>query len=226
MPIRHLIGSLLILGCLAQPAAAQQPGDLLVANPIMNDPNFRRTVMLVVHHASDGAIAVALNRPTWVEPQDAFPDLDAVTTLQRPLYFGGPSSPNQLLTVFEDDRTADELAGSREVVNGVFVTANLDLLTELAAKAAAAAAVAAEAAAEASAADGTEPAATAAAVDEPRLRVYAGHATWGPGQLESEIAAGGWRVLPGRRDQIFSDDAENLWRSMPMLGDGVTAYLR
>jgi putative transcriptional regulator len=44
-----------------------------------------------------------------------------------------------------------------------------------------------------------------------RARVYAGHAGWGPGQLEDELAEEAWIVEPPRREELFSEDADALW---------------
>jgi len=42
-------------------------GRLLVATPVLSDPNFRRTVVLVVEHEEEqGTLGVVLNRPTQV----------------------------------------------------------------------------------------------------------------------------------------------------------------
>jgi putative transcriptional regulator len=47
-----------------------------------------------------------------------------------------------------------------------------------------------------------------------RARVFAGHAGWSPGQLEVEVEEESWIVEPPRRDEIFSDDPENLWAAV------------
>src|SRR4051794_41704582 len=48
-----------------------------------------------------------------------------------------------------------------------------------------------------------------------RARVYAGHAGWGPGQLEEELAEEAWIVDPApRRDEIFCDDPDALWSAV------------
>ena len=42
-------------------------GRLLVATPLLGDPNFRRAVVLIVEHeAVEGTLGVVLNRPTAV----------------------------------------------------------------------------------------------------------------------------------------------------------------
>ncbi len=46
------------------------------------------------------------------------------------------------------------------------------------------------------------------------LRVFAGHAGWGAGQLESEIATGGWFVVAGGLDDVFSPNPGTLWRTV------------
>jgi putative transcriptional regulator len=38
-----------------------------------------------------------------------------------------------------------------------------------------------------------------------RVRVYAGYAGWGPGQLDGELEAEAWLVLPARADDPFED---------------------
>jgi putative transcriptional regulator len=47
-----------------------------------------------------------------------------------------------------------------------------------------------------------------------RARVFAGHAGWGPGQLEDELAEDAWIVEPPRREEVFTDDPDDLWASV------------
>jgi putative transcriptional regulator len=47
-----------------------------------------------------------------------------------------------------------------------------------------------------------------------RARVYAGHAGWGPGQLEAELDEEAWIVEAPLRDELFSDDPEGLWSAV------------
>jgi putative transcriptional regulator len=44
------------------------------------------------------------------------------------------------------------------------------------------------------------------------IRVFAGYAGWGPGQLEREIEAGAWFVVPAEPADVMSDDPEQLWK--------------
>ncbi len=45
-------------------------------------------------------------------------------------------------------------------------------------------------------------------------RAYIGYAGWGPRQLQSEIAAGGWYLLPADADTVFAADAATVWPAM------------
>jgi putative transcriptional regulator len=45
-----------------------------------------------------------------------------------------------------------------------------------------------------------------------RLRVFAGHAGWAPGQLDDELAEGAWWVLLGGPDDLFSEEPSSMWR--------------
>ena len=47
-----------------------------------------------------------------------------------------------------------------------------------------------------------------------RTRVYAGHAGWGPGQLDEEMEREDWIVAPATPDAVFCDDAEELWAAV------------
>ena len=49
------------------------------------------------------------------------------------------------------------------------------------------------------------------AKDAASFRVYLGYAGWGPDQLEQELAAGAWTVLPWRIETVFDADPLTLW---------------
>jgi putative transcriptional regulator len=44
-----------------------------------------------------------------------------------------------------------------------------------------------------------------------RARAFAGHAGWGAGQLDAELAEEAWFVAPFEREDAFADDPEELW---------------
>ena len=51
------------------------------------------------------------------------------------------------------------------------------------------------------------------------LRLYSGYAGWSPGQLEMELAAGGWRVVPGDAELVFAADPDSVWQKLIRRGD-------
>ncbi len=82
-------------------------GQLLVAAPILSDPNFSRTVVLVAEHGEDGAMGLVLNRPTETSVGDAVPELSTIAGEGEPLYVGGPVSTSSVLAVAELDDPDD-----------------------------------------------------------------------------------------------------------------------
>ena len=49
---------------LITPTIEPHRGSLLVATPQLEDPNFRRSVVLMLEHGSEGSLGVILNRPS------------------------------------------------------------------------------------------------------------------------------------------------------------------
>lgn len=59
-----------------------------------------------------------------------------------------------------------------------------------------------------------------------RLRIFTGHSGWAPGQLDSEIARGGWLVLPGDADLVFSARPSEVWPRLIRRESDLLASLR
>lgn len=47
-----------------------------------------------------------------------------------------------------------------------------------------------------------------------QFRLYLGFAGWGAGQLDAELARGGWRILPGEADIVFDPSPETVWAEL------------
>lgn len=72
-------------------------GSLLLAHPVLRDPNFRRSVVLMSVHNSEGAMGVVLNRPTRRRLGEINGDFALGPLAGVPLFQGGPVHPEQLI---------------------------------------------------------------------------------------------------------------------------------
>src|SRR4051794_13764739 len=65
-------------------------GKLILASPVLRDPNFARTVVLIAEHTEDGAMGLVLNRPATSTVGEAVPDLTWLAGEAEPVYGRGP----------------------------------------------------------------------------------------------------------------------------------------
>src|SRR5882757_1960282 len=66
-------------------------GRLLIATGGLADPNFSRTVVLLLDHDSTGTLGVVLNRPTTLDVAEALPSWAGLVGPPPPVLFqGGP----------------------------------------------------------------------------------------------------------------------------------------
>jgi putative transcriptional regulator len=79
-------------------------GQLLIAGPPLLDPNFWRTVVLVVEHTEEGALGLVLNRPSETTVGEAVEELGELVGEGERLFIGGPVQPSAVIVLaqFED----------------------------------------------------------------------------------------------------------------------------
>ncbi|MGD9961115.1 YqgE/AlgH family protein [Nocardioides sp.] len=171
-----------------------RPGVLLVAAPILIDPNFADTVVLILDTDTNGALGVVLNRPSPVPVIEVLGDWVDVVTDPDVLYRGGPVSTDGALAVGRLVDPADEPVGWRVVFGDVGIL-DLDTPVELV--------------------DGM--------LDG--LRIFAGYAGWGAGQLEREIHEGSWYVVDSAPEDPFAEDVSDLWREVLRRQPGELAWI-
>jgi putative transcriptional regulator len=87
-------------------------GQLLIAGPTLLDPNFWRTVVLVVDHSDEGAFGLVLNRVSETTVGEAVPELEELVDSEERLFIGGPVQPSGVVVLgrFEDADDAALLA--------------------------------------------------------------------------------------------------------------------
>jgi putative transcriptional regulator len=156
-------------------------GKLILASPVLRDPNFVRTVVLIAEHTEEGAMGLVLNRPAAATVGEAVPDLSWLAGDEAPVYVGGPVAETAVIVLAEFEKP--ELAGAIVQDDLGFIGADADDEDRL---------------------DGAIR----------RARVFAGHAGWGPGQLEDELGEEAWIVEPPLREEIFTTDPEDLWAAV------------
>jgi len=163
-------------------------GQLLVATPLLGDPNFRRTVILIVEdEPEEGTLGVVLNRPTEVQVEQVLESWTDLVTGPSVVFRGGPVSPNSALALALAQGD-DEPLGWRSL-EGSSLTSSIGLVDLEA-----------------------PPELLAGGITS--LRVFAGYAGWGPGQLQSEIEEGAWYVLAGEPTDAFLAEPERLWQEV------------
>jgi putative transcriptional regulator len=80
------------------------PGRLLVATPALIDPNFWRTVILVIHGDDDGHVGLILNRPTLERVEDHLIEWTQAVSGDAVVHFGGPVEPDVAITLISGER--------------------------------------------------------------------------------------------------------------------------
>ncbi len=174
-------------------------GLLLVATPQLDDPNFRRSVVLVVEHdAEGGTLGVVLNRPTEIPVDRVLPPWADLVTGPSVVFQGGPVALDSALALARLPGE-DEPLGWR-ALDGDPSVARVGLVDLDA-----------------------PPALLAPEVIQ--LRVFAGYAGWSAGQLHEEVADGAWYLVRAEAGDVFAGDPDGLWRSVLRRQGGDLAFV-
>lgn len=214
---------------------APAPGTLLVAGPSLEDPNFARTVVLLLAFgATEGALGVVLNRPNSVPVGELLPGWDDLAASPDSVFVGGPVARDNVICLgrLRPPATA-AVAGPAGGGGGA----------DAAGGGAGGGGAGGGAASAGGAGSGGEvmpgcspvlglpglatvdlhrsPADMIEAVDT--VRIFSGYAGWSPGQLEGELGVGGWLVLPALLADAFSPAPADLWRSVLLRSGGRVA---
>jgi len=165
-------------------AAEFTAGQLLVAMPEMRDPRFAEAVIYMVKHNEEGAMGLVINRPLAKGP---------VKDLLQGFGIENEDATGEIIIHYGGPVGANNgfvlhsddvmLDDSERVKDGIAMTADPKLIEAMA--------------------RGKGPR---------QSMILFGYAGWAPGQLEGELEAGAWHVVPADKTLVFSKEAEKKWQ--------------
>jgi len=158
---------------------------LLISMPQLVDPNFNRSVILLIRHSEQGAFGLILNRPLVTTGRVVVNLEDQETAEERELHVwvGGPVEPQRTWMLVGEPDEAEAVQGIR-IADRLYLSTSPDLLRRLL--------------------ESSPP---------ERARLIVGYAGWGSGQLEAELEASAWLLSDIDSDLIFETPPERMWET-------------
>jgi putative transcriptional regulator len=101
-------------------------GKLLVASRGLGDPDFARTVVLLVRYDEKGVVGLILNRRTDV-PLSRVLDLEAAKDRSDPVYLGGPVGPSAVFALFQSSAKMEK---AENIFGGVYLISDKALFEQ------------------------------------------------------------------------------------------------
>lgn len=159
------------------------PG-LLLAMPDMLDPNFARSVVLMIEHDERHSFGLVINRPAEASVYEVMESLDLEWrgSPEAHVWDGGPVIPESGWLLHSGDRGGDH-PDAISLVSGVSLSASPEQLAAIASH------------------------------PPERVRFLLGYAGWDGGQLESEMAAGAWLIAAATPELVFETPADHMWEA-------------
>lgn len=180
----------------ADSASINLTNHFLIAMPSLSDELFGRSVVFMCEHSERGALGLVINKPSDIllprlfEKVDLPMGRDDLATL--PVFQGGPVQTERGFVLHEAVSGEGEsvYASTLSIPGGLEMTTSKDVLEAMA--------------------SGAGPR---------RVFVSLGYASWGQGQLESEITENSWLTVEADPSLIFDTPvAERYERAMGLLG--------
>jgi putative transcriptional regulator len=162
--------------------------NLLVAMPHLQDPNFKRAVVLILEHSvTNGAMGFIINRFSGVTAKRVIADLRQHADAEDlPVWFGGPVQTESGVILTHQEKTAET-----EEYPGLILSSNAATFRDYIEYA-------------------RNPQISALLYP---YRFVVGYSGWGPGQLESEIRAGSWIQVPVTGELLFNVPQDSIWEA-------------
>lgn len=156
-------------------------GSFLIANPVLPDPNFSRTVVLLCNHNDEGSFGLVVNRKSELKAAELFADTDFFPDYDREVFIGGPVSQSQ---VFYLCRSRNPIPGLETICDGVQLGMSWETLAD----------------AYRTLDDPNED-----------IRFYLGYSGWGAGQLDGEMEQRSWLISDASAPFVFETVEDHIW---------------
>jgi putative transcriptional regulator len=172
----------------------------LIAMPGLEDETFARSVIYMCEHSARGAMGLIINKPSDISMRLLFDKVELPLRredlMQNPVGHGGPVQTERGFVLHDPlrmdtpEQEGSVYASTLTVPGGLEMTTSRDVLEALS--------------------SGAGPR---------RVLVTLGYASWGEGQLESELGENTWLTVPASADVIFEVPmAERYDRALDLLG--------
>jgi putative transcriptional regulator len=168
----------------------------LIAMPALNDELFGRSVVFLCEHSERGALGLVINKPSDILLPRLFEKVDLsmgrADLADQPVFQGGPVQTERGFVLHEAMAGEGEsvYASTLAIPGGLEMTTSKDVLEAMS--------------------SGAGPR---------KVFVTLGYASWGEGQLESEITENSWLTVQADPSLIFDAPvAERYERAMGLLG--------
>lgn len=172
----------------------------LIAMPGLEDETFARSVIYLCEHSPRGAMGLIINKPAAISMRHLFDKVDLPLRredlVECPVGHGGPVQTERGFVLHEPlqlkptELEGPVYASTLTVPGGLEMTTSRDVLEAL-----------------------------SSGVGPRRVLVTLGYASWGEGQLESELGENAWLTVPASAELVFDVPmAERYDRALDLLG--------
>src|SRR5262249_24491869 len=160
------------------------PG-LLLAMPQLNDPNFSRSVVLMIEHSQQGSFGLVINHPSPIKASELLESLEMSWHGEDSavVWAGGPGSPSTRWRPHHPVGHGQPGQGTIAITSSISLSTSPDRLRAI-------------------------------AIQPPRnIRLLLGYSGWGPGQLESEMSRGAWLHAHADPKLVFDTPPDDMWET-------------
>lgn len=158
------------------------PG-LLLAMPQLADPNFSRSVVLMIEHGDSGSFGLVINQPSPIKASELLDSLEMHWNGadSAVVWAGGPVSPSTGWVLHEPVGIAPSGQGTIAITSSISLSTSPERLRAIASR------------------------------PPSKIRLLLGYSGWAPGQLAAEMARGAWLHTAATPELVFDTQPDEIW---------------